>query len=61
MKVDELIEILLGINSDAEVTGVFNQIGYSLLYLGISGSEGCTEEDCKEVTLHFTNDHGELV
>lgn len=59
MKVSELIEQLKTCNQDAEVIGVFDYKGYPITSVGCGGGDGCTKENCDDVSLHFTNDEGE--
>ena len=61
IKVHELIEMLSAFNPEAEVDGVFNYHGYPLISVGFGGGDGCTKDNCDEVSLHFTNDKGETV
>ena len=61
IKVHELIEMLSAFNPEAEVDGVFNYYGYPLISVGFGGGDGCTKDNCDEVSLHFTNDKGETV
>ena len=53
MKVREVIEQLSTYNQDAELIGVFNYQGFPVKSIGCGGSDGCTKENCSDVSLWF--------
>lgn len=58
-KVSELIEKLQQFNPDAYIVGVYNGVGFGLKNIGCGGGDGCTKNNCDEVTIKFSNDASE--
>ena len=55
--VSELIEELKKYNPDAYVVGVYDDMGYGVESIGCGGGDGCTKENCDDVTIHFGNNN----
>lgn len=58
-KVKNLIELLGDFNPEADVEGVFGDVGYDLKSVGYGGGDGCKESNCDYVVLHYGPDNTE--